>query len=104
MSEKGRRDAGLFLAFGSVQCRGVALARQLVDLLAQAQALAFIVAVQQGPLQVEALGLRAVQFVINGGAQQVVGAVGRGEAENALGIFQRSQVIAIGTMQMTEVA
>ena len=55
-------------------------------------------------LQVESLGLRAFQMLIQAGSSEIVAGVGLTELQHASGILERREQIFIDLMQMTQIA
>lgn len=77
---------------------------QLTQALAEQQALCRVVAQEQRTLQVEALGLRAVQVLVQFGAGQVIDHRRRAEQQHAFGILERGQVVVRQQVQLAQVA
>ncbi|MNH05367.1 hypothetical protein D3C79_646880 [compost metagenome] len=54
-------------------------------------------------LQVEALGLRAIQVLVERGAGHIVADLHRAQLHDPLGIDQRRQVVVVADVQLAQV-
>jgi len=78
--------------------------RQMPQPFGQANPLDRVVGEQQGMLQVEALGVRAVQPLVKTGTGQVVGRRVIAQLQHTLGVDQRTDVVVVGKVQLAQVA
>ena len=78
--------------------------RQVPQAFCQANPLDRVVAEQQRMLQVETLGIRAVQALIEAGPGQVIGGAGIAQFQHSFGVDQGAYVVIVGEVQLTQVS
>ena len=70
----------------------------------QANPLDRVITEQQRMLQVETLGVRAIQPLIEAGPGEVIGGVGVAQCQHAFSVDQGADVVIVGKVQLTQIA